>query len=145
MDANCVAQRRQKPARVELNALGLLQASGARKKGLETIGVLLHGARAAALRELEHWSGMEGRTESQVQEILETSPRRCAVVVLQLGKPHLGDVVQVVRRQRHALLRHSSVLVEIGVAFVEEEHWVRRTVEAGKIPLFMFVVEVLIT
>lgn len=145
MDANRVAQRRQKPARVELNALGLLQASGTRKKGLETIGVLLHGARAAAFREFEHWGRTEGRTESQVQEILETSPCWCAVVILQLGKPHLGDVVQVVRRQCHALLRHSSVLVEIGVAFVEEEHGIGRTVEARKIPLSMFVVEVLIT
>jgi hypothetical protein len=60
MDANCVAQRRQKPARVELNALGLLQAPRARKKGLEAIGVLLHGARAAVLRELEHRGGTEG-------------------------------------------------------------------------------------
>jgi hypothetical protein len=85
-----------------------------------------------------------GGPESQVKEILETSPHRCVVVVLQLGKPQLGDVVQVVQRQRHALLRHSSMLVEIGVAFVEEEHRVGRAVETGEIPLFMFLVEVLI-
>jgi hypothetical protein len=33
-----------------------------RKEGLEPVGIILHGPRTAALRELEHRSGTKGRT-----------------------------------------------------------------------------------
>jgi len=36
------------------------------------------------------------------------------------------------------------MLAEVGLALVEEEHWIDRAVEAGKIPLLMFRVEVVI-
>ena len=69
---------------------------------------------------------------------------RRAVVVLQLDEPQLRGVVQMIGCHEHALLRHGSVLTEVGVALVEEEHRVGRAVEAGEIPLLVLGVEVLI-
>jgi hypothetical protein len=87
VDADGVAERRQEPSGEELDPLRLVEPAGARKEGLEPVGILLHGPRAAALRELEHRSGTKGRTKTQIQEILEITPRGRAFIILQLDEP----------------------------------------------------------
>jgi len=134
VDANGVAQRRKKPPGVELNALGLLQPSSARQQGLKAIGVFFHVARAAALRELKERSGAQGRPEPQV-EVLESAPGRSALVLLQLDKPQLGHVLEVVRSHPDALLDQGSLLPKVRLTLVGEEQRVGFAVETGEIEL----------
>jgi hypothetical protein len=144
VDADGVAERRQEPSGEELDPLRLVKPAGARQEGLEPIGILLHGPRAAALGELKHRGGAKGRGEPQIQEILEITPRWRAVIVLQLGEPQLCGVIQMIGRHAHVLFRHGSVLAEVGLTLVEEQHRVGRAVEVGKIPLPVFRVELLL-
>jgi hypothetical protein len=53
VETNSVAQWRKETAGVELHTLPLVEAPGAEEEALEAVGVLLHGARTSALRELE--------------------------------------------------------------------------------------------
>ena len=93
MNADSVAQRRQKSSCEELDALKLVQATGARKQGLEAIGVLLHCPCTSALGEFEQRRRAQGWSEPQIEEVLEPAPRRCAFIFLELNKLELGDVL----------------------------------------------------
>ena len=139
-----VAERWKKAPGVELDALRLLEPARARKESLKLVGVVRHGARAPAFGELEHGRGTEGRPEPQVEEILEVAPVRRAVIRLQLDEPELRDVVQMVRRHEHALVDRGAMLAEIGLALIDEEHRISGAVEAGKIPLLVFRVKLLL-
>jgi hypothetical protein len=63
MDPDSVAQRRQKPPCEELNALVLLQTTCSWQEGLNSIGILLHRARAPALCQLEQRGRAQWRPE----------------------------------------------------------------------------------
>jgi hypothetical protein len=63
MEPDGVAERWKEAPGVELDALRLLEPARARKESLEAVGVVLDGARAPALGELEHWRGAERGTK----------------------------------------------------------------------------------
>jgi hypothetical protein len=86
----------QKAAGEELDALSFVEAARSRQERLESVGVLLHRARAPALGELKERGRAQGRPETQVQEFLEAPPRRGSVILEQLGVPHLRNVIQMV-------------------------------------------------
>jgi hypothetical protein len=96
VNADSVAEWWKKAPREELYSLSLVKATRARQEGLKTIGVLLDCARTPAFDKLEHWGRTEGRTKPQVQELLESPPRRCALVFLELVVSQLRDVVHMV-------------------------------------------------
>jgi hypothetical protein len=73
-DPHRVAERRQQPAGVELDALLLIQPTCSWEELLESAGVLLDRAGAATLGELEEWRGSEGWPEAQVEQLLESAP-----------------------------------------------------------------------
>lgn len=135
VDADGVAERRQKTAGEELDALGLVEPTRARQEGLEAVGVFLHCSRASALGKFEERGRTQGWPETQVHEFLEAPPRRGSLILEQLGVPSLRDVVQVVGRHADALFGHGTVVTEVRLEFVEEEQRIRGAVVAGKIPL----------
>jgi hypothetical protein len=136
-----VAQWWQQSAREELDALVLLKAARARKESLKPIAVFLHGSGATALGELEHRGGSEGRPEPQVQQLLEVRPVGCAVILLDLREPQLCHVVEMVGGSAHLVIPRGSVLEEVGVTLVKEEHRIGCAVVAGEIPLLGLGVE----
>jgi hypothetical protein len=91
-----MTERGQQAACVELHPLVFLEATRAGQEGLEAIGVLLDGPRAATLGELEQWCRAQGWTKPQVEEVPEAAPGRRALIFLQLDEPQLGDVLEVV-------------------------------------------------
>lgn len=80
----------------ELDSLGFVEPPSAEEEALEAVGVFLHRPRASALRQLEEGRRAQRWSESQINEIFETSPRRRAFVLLKLHEPFLGDVFEVV-------------------------------------------------
>jgi hypothetical protein len=87
----------------------------------------------AALGELEQWRRPECWPEPQVKALLETAPRWSALVLLELEKPVLGDVLQVVGGHPDLLLRHGALLAKIGLAPVDEHERIRLAIVAGKV------------
>jgi hypothetical protein len=96
-----------------LDPLCFVQATRTWQEGLEPIGVFLHGAGPPALRQLKQGSRSEWRAKSQVEEVLEVPPCRCALVLLELDVPELRDVLQMVRGHPHPLLGHGALLTEV--------------------------------
>lgn len=98
------AKRRLESSDEELNPLVLVQEPRAWEERLETVLVLLHGARAFARRQFAEWVGSEGRTVAEVEQILEAAPGRSTLVLLDLDVPHLCPVLQVVQGHPDLLL-----------------------------------------
>jgi len=76
-----------------------------------------------------------GGPKRKVEEVLESSPWRRTLVVLQLDVPQLRDVLQIVGGHPHALFRHGALLAKIGFAFVDEEHRIGLAIEAREVEL----------
>jgi hypothetical protein len=57
---------------------------------------------------------------------------------LELDVPQLGDIFQVVQRHPNAFLRHGTLLPEIRLTLVDEEHGVGLAVVAGEVELLEF-------
>jgi hypothetical protein len=53
VDADGVTERWKEAAGEQLDPLGFLEGPGAEQQALDSVGVLLHGARAAALGQLK--------------------------------------------------------------------------------------------
>jgi hypothetical protein len=81
---------------------------------------------------------VEGRPKPQVQELIESTPRRRTLVLLDLDVLKLRDDLQIVRGHPHALLRQGALLAKIGFTLVDEEHWIGLAVVAGKIQFLEF-------
>jgi len=109
---NLKAERRQEPAREELDPLGLVEVTGARKKCLPPIQVIGHRPSAAASRQLEQRRRASRGPLPQVEEFLETRPCRGSLVLLDLHIPELGAVLMIVRGHPHTLLVHDPLLSE---------------------------------
>jgi hypothetical protein len=116
----------------------LVETIGAREKGLESICIFFHGPCAPALCELVQRGRSEGRPKPQVEEVLESSPGRRALVLLELDVPQLRDVLQVVRGHPHAFLRHGALLAEVRLALVDEKHEIGLAVVAWEVQLVEF-------
>jgi hypothetical protein len=69
--------------------LELLEMAGAWQACLEALLVVEDGARALASRELVEGICLQGRAETQVEELGEAPLGRCAFVVLDLDVPEL--------------------------------------------------------
>jgi hypothetical protein len=138
VDADGVAHLREEAARVQLDALALLEVTHVGQESLESVGVVLHRPRAAALRQLEQGRRSERRPEPKVEWLFETPPWWRALVLLELNVPELGDILQVVRRNPHALLRHGALLAKVRFTLVDEDHRIRLAVVAGKIQFLEF-------
>lgn len=137
MDAHRMTHGREQTAGEELNPLCLVKPAGPGKEVLETVGVLLDGAGAAALGELEQRGGAEGWTEALVEEVLELALGRSAIILFKLVVPQLCDVVQMERRHPNAFLPYGAMVEEILLTFVDVEHGVDGAIKAGKVPLFV--------
>jgi len=128
------AERREETSREQLDPLGFVQVTGAGKKRLETRLVLRDGASTPTIRELEEWGRAQGRSKPQIEEVCEATPRRCALIRLHLHVPELRLVVKVVRCHPYLLL-HDPLLVEIGLATVDEDEGILRAVVLRKVHL----------
>jgi hypothetical protein len=92
-------------------------------------------SRTPALGELKQRRRAEGRPKLQVEEVLETAPAWCALVLLQLDIPQLGHVFEVVGGHPNLLLRHGALLMEIGLTTVDEDERIRLAIETWKVHL----------
>jgi hypothetical protein len=106
-----------------------------REESLEAVRVLFHGPRAPALGELKQRRRAEGRPKPQVEEVLEVASAWCSFVLLQLDVPQLGHVLEVVGGHPDLLLRHGSLLMEIGLTTVDEDQRIRLAIVAREIHL----------
>lgn len=70
-----------------------------------------------------------------MQQLLEAAPRWRAFIFLELDKPELRDVLQIIRGHPHLFLWHCALLVEIRLTLVDEEQRVRLPVVAWEIEL----------
>jgi hypothetical protein len=130
-----VAQRRKQTTSVQLDTLDLIKPTRTSKEGLEAVRVVLHGPRASALGELKQRRRAEGWPKSHVEEVLEAAPARCSFILLQLDVPQLGHVLEVVGSHPYPLLRHGSLLMEIGLTTVDEDQRIRLAIVAQEIHL----------
>ena len=135
MNSHRMAQRGQEAPREELDMLGFLQWTSAWQECLEPVLVLLHGACAPALRELEEGCRAQGQTETQLEKVLETAPPRNALVTPELEVPQLGHVLKIIRGHPHLLLFHDPLLMEIRFTAADEDERIDRTIIARKIHL----------
>jgi hypothetical protein len=88
---------------------------------LEPILILGDRARAPAFSQL----GQQGNTQrwpiTQVQQLLEATLGRGALVRLDLDVPHLRALLQVVGGHPYLLLLHDSLLMEIRLTAIGED------------------------
>jgi hypothetical protein len=70
-----------------------------------------------------------------MQQLLAAAPRWHAFIILELDKPELCDVLQIIRGHPHLFLRHCALLVEIRLTLVDEEQRVRLSVVAWEVEL----------
>jgi hypothetical protein len=130
-----VAEGWEQTAGEKLDSLRFVKPPDAEEEALKMVGVFLHRPGASALRQLEERRRAQRRSESQINEIFESSPRRRAFVLLKLHEPLLGDIFEVVCRHPDTLLGHGTLLAKIGLTLVDEEARVRLAVKTGKFPL----------
>jgi len=118
-----------------VDPLGFVQVTGVGKKRLEARLVLRDGAGTPTIGELEEWGRAQGRSKPQIEEFREAPPRRRALIRLHLHVPELRLVVEVVRCHPYLLLLHDPLLVEIGLATVDEDEGILRAVVLRKVHL----------
>lgn len=125
---------RSPPPREQLETLKFVQVAGSRQERLETRLVLRDGLRAPAVGEFEEGSRSQQRPEPQVDEVGEAAPGRRALILLNLHVPELRLVVEVVGSHPHLLL-HDALLMEVGLATIDEDEGVLRAIVLGEVHL----------
>jgi hypothetical protein len=129
------AERRLETLGEQLNPLPLGKQTSTREERLEPILIL--GDRASALAFSQF--GQRGRAQrwpiTQVQQLLEATPRQGALVRLDLGVPHLCALLQVVGGHPDLLLLHDPLLMEIRLTAIGEDQRINFSVIAGKVHL----------
>jgi hypothetical protein len=133
MNADLMAQQWQQPPCVQLYALAFLQPASTRKKGLEAAGIFFHRSRASTLRQLEQRRRSQRWDEPEVEEFLEATPGRRALILLELEEPQLGHVVHVVRCHPYLFLRHGALMSKVRLALVDEDQRVGLAVIAREL------------
>ena len=76
-----------------------------------------------------------GGTEAEVEHLGEAAPRRCAIIALDLHVLELGATLQIVRRHPYLLLLGDPLLMEEGLASVDEREGIGLAVELGEVHL----------
>jgi hypothetical protein len=121
LDLNVDAERRLETSGEQLNPVCLGKWTSPREERLEPILILGDHTRAPAFSQF----GQRGSTQrwpiTQVQQLLEATPERGALVCLDLDVPHLRTLLQVVGGHPDLLLLHDSLLMEIRLTAIGED------------------------
>jgi hypothetical protein len=132
-DLDVQAEGRLQTGGEELHLLDLRQGAGAGKQGLKSVLVLDDGARAAARHQLAERIGAQRRPKARMEQLREAPPLWRSLIALDLHKPQLGTRLQIVRC--HPYLLRDALLVEVGLASVDEREGIGLAIEFGKIQL----------
>ena len=109
--------------------------------------VIFHRPRAATRRELEEGDGAQRWPETEVEQFLESLPRRRALGFLDVDVPDGGAVLEIVGGHPSTLRRHDPLLNEERFALVDEGERIGLAVVARKFrpPVFGRAVLVVLT
>jgi hypothetical protein len=113
LDPDVDAERRLETPGEQLNLLCLGKRTSTREERLEPILILSDRVHASAFSQFGQRGRAQRRPITQVQQLLEVTPGRGALVRLDLDVPHLRALLQVVGGHPDLLLLHDPLLMEI--------------------------------
>jgi hypothetical protein len=113
LDPDVNAKRWLETSGEQLNPLHLSKRTSTRDERLEPILILGDRARAPPFSQFGQRGSAQRWPITQVQQLLEATPGRGALVRLDLDVPHLRALLQVIGGHPDLLLLHDSLLMEI--------------------------------